>query len=228
MTTLHISPLTKRNGISLTLFGLLVTSVMIFILFFLEEQLVVAVISLLLAGICCTFIGLLKLLEPRVSLSLCHDCLQYHHKWGGWVLKWRNIQRFDRPSVRRGLAWHPLPYIGIRIRNYDEFLTWVTPRLAVHLLTEQRALLVTLIHQEQGCSNGACQPLAEDLFEESHYRSSNGRHYHGVVAMFANRMARLRTLTGLDLLLPEGSLDREPDAFLRLLRDYQRTLPQIN
>ena len=227
MTTLHISPLTKRNGISLTLLGLLVTSIMIFILFFLEEQLIVAVISLLLVGVCCTFIGLLKLLEPRVSLSLCHDCLQYHHKWGGWVLKWRNIQRFDRPSVRKGLTWHPLPYIGIRIRNYDEFLTWVTPRLAVHLLTEQRSLLIALLHHEQECDSGGCL-LEEELFEDSHYRSANGRLYHGVVAMFANRMARLRILTGLDLLLPEGSLDREPDDFLRLLRDYQRTLPQIN
>nr|WP_303809884.1 DUF2982 domain-containing protein [Aeromonas media] len=183
-------------------------------------------------------VGALKLAEPHFSLSLCQDCLQYHHKYGGWILKWRNIQRIDQPRIHLGWDLVPLPYIGLKIKDYDDFLTLITPRLAVRLLTEQRAVLLQAISSERlDCLTGGCGSgllgeglLGEGLLEESRFRSPSGQQYDGVIAMLGNRMARLRDLLGYDLLVPDNSLDRPPADFVHLLNQYQResNLIQIN
>ncbi|MBP8152896.1 MAG: DUF2982 domain-containing protein, partial [Aeromonas sp.] len=127
MKTLHVIPMVRRNGLTLILLGMVITITMIFILFFLREQLLMPVIFLLLAGLMTILVGALKLSEPHFSLSLCQDCLQYHHKYGGWILKWRNIQRIDQPRIHLGWDLVPLPYIGLKIKDYDDFLTLITP-----------------------------------------------------------------------------------------------------
>ncbi|WP_323902725.1 DUF2982 domain-containing protein [Aeromonas hydrophila] len=233
MKTLHVKPMVRKNGLTLVLLGIIVTIAMIFILFLFGEQPLIPLVSGLLAGLMMIFIGSLKLIEPHFSLSLCHDCLQYHHKYGGWILKWRNIQRIDQPRIHLGWDLVPLPYIGLKIKDYDDFLTLITPRLAVRLLTEQRSVLLQALRSEQpACSGGgcACSFQGEGLLEESHFRSPSGQRYEGVIAMLANRMTRLRELLGYDLLVPDNSLDRDPVEFVRLLHQYQResNLIQIN
>jgi len=111
MKTLHVIPMVRRNGLTLVLLGMVITIAMIFILFFFPEQLLMPVIFLLLTGLMTILVGALKLAEPHFSLSLCQDCLQYHHKYGGWILKWRNIQRIDQPRIHLGWDLVPLPYI---------------------------------------------------------------------------------------------------------------------
>ena len=233
MKTLHVRPMVRRNGLTLVLLGMLITIAMIFILFFLSEQLLMPAISLLLAGLMTILVGALKLGEPHFSLSLCQDCLQYHHKYGGWILKWRNIQRIDQPRIHSGWDLVDLPYIGLKIKDYDDFLTLITPRLAVRLLTEQRAVLLQAMNSERpDCPTGGCGGglLGEGLLEESRFRSPSGHHYEGVIAMLGNRMTRLRDLLGYDLLVPDNSLDRPPADFVHLLHQYQResNLIQIN
>lgn len=233
MKTLHVKPMVRKNGLTLILLGIIVTITMIFILFLFREQPLIPFVSGLLAGLMMIFIGSLKLVEPHFSLSLCHDCLQYHHKYGGWILKWRNIQRIDQPLIHLGWDLVALPYIGLKIKDYDDFLTLITPRLAVRLLTEQRAVLLQALRSEQqDCAIGGCGDAfrGEGLLEESHFRSSSGQRYEGVIAMLANRMTRLRDLLGYDLLVPDNSLDRDPAEFVRLLHQYQResNLIQIN
>lgn len=233
MKTLHVKPMVRKNGLTLVLLGIILTITMIFILFFFREQPLIPFISGLLAGLMMIFIGSLKLVEPHISLSLCHDCLQYHHKYGGWILKWRNIQRIDQPRIHLGWDLVPLPYIGLKIKDYDDFLTLITPRLAVRLLTEQRTVLLqALRNEQQDCPSGTCGGAlqGEGLLEESRFRSSSGQRYEGVIAMLANRMTRLRELLGYDLLVPDNSLDRDPAEFIRLLHQYQResNLIQIN
>ena len=233
MKTLHVIPMVRRNGLTLILLGMVITITMIFILFFLREQLLMPVIFLLLAGLMTILVGALKLSEPHFSLSLCQDCLQYHHKYGGWILKWRNIQRIDQPRIHLGWDLVPLPYIGLKIKDYDDFLTLITPRLAVRLLTEQRAVLLQAISSERpDCLTGGCGSglLGEGLLEESRFRSPSGQQYDGVIAMLGNRMARLRDLLGYDLLVPDNSLDRPPADFVHLLNQYQHesNLIQIN
>jgi len=125
-----------------------------------------------------------------------------------WILKWRNIQRIDQPRIHLGWDLVPLPYIGLKIKDYDDFLTLITPRLAVRLLTEQRAVLLQAISSERpDCLTGGCGSglLGEGLLEESRFRSPSGQQYDGVIAMLGNRMARLRDLLGYDLLVPDNS-----------------------
>ncbi|MGL6516388.1 DUF2982 domain-containing protein [Aeromonas caviae] len=233
MKTLHVIPMVRRNGLTLVLLGMVITIAMIFILFFLREQLLIPAISLLLVGLMTILVGVWKLGEPHFSLSLCQDCLQYHHKYGGWILKWRNIQRIDQPRIHLGWDLVELPYIGLKIKDYDAFLTLITPRLAVRLLTEQRAVLMQAMRSERpDCPTGGCGSglLGEGLLEESRFSSPSGQRYEGVIAMLGNRMARLRDLLGYDLLVPDNSLDRSPEDFVHLLQQYQResNLIQIN
>ena len=233
MKTLHVIPMVRKNGLTLVWLGIAVTIAMIFILFLLREQPLIPAMIGLLAGLMMTLIGVLKLREPHLSLSLCHDCLQYHHKYGGWILKWRNIQRIDQPRIHLGWDLVALPYIGLKIKDYDDFLTLITPRLAVRLLTEQRAVLLQAINSERPeCLSGGCGAnlLGEGLLEESRFRSPSGQRYEGVIAMLGNRMVRLRDLLGYDLLVPDNSLDRAPAEFIRLLNQYRResNLIQIN
>jgi hypothetical protein len=233
MKTLHVIPMVRKNGLTLVWLGMAVTITMIFILFLLREQPLIPAVIGLLAGLMMAFIGISKLAEPRLSLSLCRDCLQYHHKYGGWILKWGNIQRIDQPRIHLGWDLVALPYIGLKIKDYDDFLTLITPRLAVRLLTEQRAVLLQAMKSEQpACLSGSCGAslLEGGLLEESRFRSPSGQRYEGVIAMLGNRMARLRDLLGYDLLVPDNSLDREPAEFIRLLNQYRResNLIQIN
>ncbi|EKP0308256.1 DUF2982 domain-containing protein [Aeromonas veronii] len=225
METQHIKPLVRRNGLTLLLAGALIICLMLLLLWLLVEGPRLPAYILLLSGLMMALIGWLKLNEPPISLSLCQHALHYHHRYGGWALKWHNIQRIDQPRIHVGWALQPLPYIGFKIKQYDEFLALVTPRLAVHLLTEQRPLLLHALHNEQPQeppvrSHDPLQGI--DWLEESHFCSPQGQHYDGALAMLAQRMTRMRHLLGYDLLIPVSSLDREPDDFLKLLRQYRQ------
>jgi len=224
MPTQHIKPLVRRNGLTLIWSGMLITMLMFLLLWLFMEGPVLPAYLLLLSGLMMTFIGWLKLNEPPISLSLCQHYLHYHHRYGGWALKWHNIQRIDQPRVHVGWDLHPLPYIGFKIRRYDEFLALITPRLAVHLLTEQRPVLLQALQSEQPHDQpvrGSDPLQGIDSLEESEFCSPEGLRYDGALAMLAQRMTRMRHLLGYDLLIPINSLDRDPDAFLKLLRHYQ-------
>lgn len=224
MQTEHIQPLVRRNGLTLLCSGTLLTALGFLLLWLTAGKPVLAAYILLLGSLMMAFIGWLKLNEPPISLSLCQHTLHYHHRYGGWALKWHNIQRIDQPRVHIGWELDPLPYIGFKIKRYDEFLALISPRLAVHLLTEQRPLLLQALQSEQSNeqTKRGHDPMAGiELLEESQFCSPNGQHYEGVLAMLARRMSRMRQLLGYDLLIPVGSLDREPDAFIKLLRHYR-------
>ena len=224
METRHIKPLVRRNGLTLIWAGGLITSLMLLLLWLFVASPPIPAYVLLLTGLMMTLIGCLKLNEPPISLSLCQHYLHYHHKYGGWVLKWHNIQRIDQPRVHVGWDLQPLPYIGFKIKRYDEFLKLITPRLAVHLLTEQRSLLLQAMQNEplHGQPVRGNDPLQGiDLLEESAFCTPEGTRYDGALAMLAQRMTRMRHLLGYDLLIPINSLDREPDDFLQLLRQYR-------
>ena len=174
------------------------------------------VVFLFLAAMVTTLFGVLKLREPQFSLTLSAKHLHFHHKVGGWSLHWSNVIRVDQPRLSRGIDMVDLPYIGLKIRDYDEFLPLMTPRLAVHLLTEQRPLLSLALRY------GAISrhDLQDWLIEDSQFRSANGQQYTGIIAMLGHRMGHLRDLYGYDLLIHESSLDRDAAEFVSLLRGY--------
>lgn len=217
LETQHIEPMSRRHGLSLTITGLAFMLILLAVLYWLGGRGHLVVYFLFLTSLVMTLIGILKLREPLYSFSLSRDSLHFHHKIGGWSLHWSNIIRIDQPRFSVGLEQTELPYIGFKIRDYDELLPLMTPRLAVHLLTEQRPLL-TMALRYQAVSR---HQLQDWLIEDSDYRSPNGRRYQGVLAMLANRMSHLRQLYGYDLLVHESNLDRDTHDFVVLLRRYQ-------
>ncbi len=218
--TQHIKPMSRHNGWTLTLVGLVLMPVLLLINYWLDGQGQLVVIFLFLVGLVMTVLGILKLREPVYSFSLSADTLHFHHKIGGWSLHWSNIIRVDQPRLHSGLDLVALPYIGVKIRDYDEFLPLMSPRLVVHLLTEQRPLLAMALR------HGAVSRhhLQDWLVEDGEYRSAGGRHYHGLAAMLGHRMTHLRELYGYDLLIHESNLDREVPEFIALLRRYLQPL----
>lgn len=219
--TQHIEPMSRRNGLSLTLAGAGLMLVLLPAMYWLEDRGRLVIIFLLLFSLVVTLLGLLKLREPPYSFSLSADSLHFHHRIGGWSLHWSNIQRIDQPRLHAGLELVELPYVGIRIRDYDELLPLMSPRLIVHLLTEQRPLLAMALR------HGAIDRtrLQEWLIEDNRFCSPGGRRYQGLAAMLGHRMRHLRELYGYDLLVHESCLDRDTPDFVRLLRHYLQPLP---
>lgn len=162
-----------------------------------------------------TFIFLQRL-KPRYNLVICRDHLQYHHPYGGWVLPWHNIRRIDIPKLSRGFSRQEMNYIGLNIESYEKLLDGLSPRFCAHLLTEQRIALLAALRAEQDLNHN------EALFESDYFKAQSGKYYTGLIAMYANRMASLRKLTGYDLLIDYQSLDRPKEQVIQLLKTYKQ------
>ncbi|MGO1246091.1 MAG: DUF2982 domain-containing protein [Oceanisphaera sp.] len=214
--TQHIAPMSRHNGLALMLAGLVLMPLILVIGYWLDGRAQLVVVFLFLACMIMAILGALKLHEPHYSFSLSREHLHFHHKIGGWSLHWRNIFRIGQPNLTRGIDQVDLPYVGIKIRDIDEILSFMTPRLAVHILTEQRPLLALarrygVIERHQ---------FHDWLIEDDHFCSANGHRYSDAIAMLGHRMCHMRELYGYDLLIHESSLDRETSEFIRLLRGY--------
>ncbi|WP_432452786.1 MULTISPECIES: DUF2982 domain-containing protein [unclassified Agarivorans] len=164
-------------------------------------------------------VGLAKLFQPVYSVVLCYDHLQFHHRYGGWSLPWGKLQRIDIPRLHDGLNWQEMNYVGLRLTDPDYLLDTLSPRLAAHLLTEQRSALLASLRRS--CAHCQDSQVSEHLIEDDYYKSASGKIYTGLTGMFANRMKKLRELTGYDLLVDQSILDREAQDFVVLVRRYK-------
>lgn len=221
MTTLmqRIRPHTKRNGGSYIILAILLVAAMAFT----HSQVMPLPWSFRLSLVCFALItvalGVGKLLEPSTSLEITPHSIRYLHFKGSWQLPWDDIVRFDIPTVQRGLQRQPIPFLGFRLRDYDALLQQISPRLAVHLLNDQRSMLATAIRSEK-----PRERQYTDYFEVPDiFTSDSGRVYRGVIATFAMRMVHLRELLGYDLLISQNAFDRPLEEFLQYLRQLQNT-----
>ncbi|MFC3033567.1 DUF2982 domain-containing protein [Pseudoalteromonas fenneropenaei] len=185
-------------------------------------------IAIVSAGLVAIWLGFLKSQEPYFSMSLDTHCLTYQHKFGAWQLPRTNLHSAGVPKVTFDYTELELNAVGIKINNIDEFLIALSPRLAAKLLIEQRHILLQAV--KMYCKNGNCP---EDwLIEDSEFKSPSGKQYHGLIAMFGNRMAHLRLATEFDLMLPANVLDRDIWQFANLLnhwkRDPERIMEQLH
>ena len=139
------------------------------------------------------FIGWAKLAEPRFSLVCDDEGVHYHHRTGSWLLPWHAFSYSAVPSV----AGADLAFIGFKVTNYDIILQQIPLRLAVRIMTEQRPLYFEAI--KQGCATGQC---ATELLSEKDRFVTSLHQYHGVKAIFAQRMQKLNELCGFELLVP--------------------------
>ena len=172
------------------------------------------VYGLVIAGL---LLGGLKSSEPRHVLTLSLDGLDFHHRYGTIQIAWRNVQRIDLPKVDHGLEKLTLDFIGIKMKNSDEFFENVPLRLVSKLLTEQRPLW--LLVARRSCQTGEC--VGEDFIDAIECQSSSGRDYKGLIAMFVYRYEKLAQLLGFHLYIPLEAMAIETSNLLNLLKEVK-------
>lgn len=226
---INITPMMKRNRYSTWVLSatLLIVAAVMSVFPASIEPMIAAVVFMasLISGV----IAWGKQRQPDFSFTLKRDYLAYHHTKGGWGLNWQSIQRVDQPKITHNLELITLPFIAIRLNEsgYQDVLSSISPRLANHLLIQQRSLL---LHSSDSCTTGTC--YSEGLIENDTFDAGEGQTYTGIVAMFGNRMKRLHKELGYDLFIEIDQLDREPSNFVTLIQQCQQTvntsLPESN
>ncbi|WP_394133096.1 DUF2982 domain-containing protein [Shewanella maritima] len=213
----HIRPISKRNGITLTVLGssALLAGLLMFIF---AKSLFAMALILFSLGIIGTILGVYKLKEPEVSIKLSADVLGFYHRRGQYQLEWSNIQRVDILRVHQDMQLSELPYVGIKLKHLPPLLDSISPRLATGLLTEQRPLLMSAAIQDEDLQslehymNIEFSPLSVDEYQ-----------YKGVLAMFGHRCETLNSILGYHVYIPIDMLDCLPEEFIALVRQWQQT-----
>ncbi|MDD1794740.1 DUF2982 domain-containing protein [Enterovibrio makurazakiensis] len=155
--------------------------------------------------------------QQRLSFSLSDMHLQHHTPKGGWSVKWRDIREIGIPSVSTQ-GWHqPMPWLGIKLKDYEPLLDGISFRLASHIIMEQRGLLLTAYRRSETQRK---TKLEDMMFDDTPYVGASGKVYKGLVAMLANRMKYTRELLGYDVFVSEDLLDRPLEDFVGLTRRY--------
>lgn len=199
-------------GTGLILLGLLLITLLPQI-FFLPGVFIVS------AGIVGLIIGWFKLREPPYSLELTKEHIIYNNRKGKWRIHWDNIQRVDVPRVTKGIDTVELDMLGFRLKDPDTFLDEISLRLITHLLMEQRPLVMQNV--DPNCATGKC--YGDDMIEDEKFTKQDGTEVKGVIAMFGNRMAKLKQRLGYDVFVSVNDLDRSPREFIELINNCQQT-----
>ncbi|WPC72347.1 DUF2982 domain-containing protein [Vibrio porteresiae] len=152
----------------------------------------------------------------RVQFTLTATHLSQQVAKGGWVVKWSNIQQIGICEYQNAEGWcQPLPWIGIRLKQYEPYLDSICPRLASDILMSQRALLYL------GAKQHPMGAQFEDIILDAlPYEGKHGKRYSGLAAMLANRMHYQREFHGYDIFISTADLDREAEDFVGLARRY--------
>jgi hypothetical protein len=146
------------------------------------------------------FAGWAKLAEPQFFLQYDAAGVSYQHRHGSWTLPWQSFLYSGVPQYDE----HGLGYIGFKVTDYDRFLQQLPLRLAVRIMSEQRALYLTAVRQ--GCSRGQC---ASDLLADGGHFNTAKQQYSGIKAAFAHRMKQLSAQTGFELFVPVSLTETE-------------------
>ncbi len=221
---IFIKAASKSNGLTSIVLGCLGLVLSALWLSLLPEWLFLAGIFLTSAAIVCLLIGFFKVREPNYSLEIAKDFITYRHRLGSWRIHWDNLQRADCPRIRHGLDHVALETVGFKLKSYTDFLNTISPRLATHLLMEQRPLL--LHNSDSNCATGSC--YEQSMFDDKHFVLDDGTAITGIKAMLAHRMVELRKRLGYDIFIASSELDREPCDFAALIVQCQnaRSEPQ--
>lgn len=230
---IYIRAQAKANSLTSLLFGGLGLLLSVLMLSVFPQTLSLAGMFLLSASLVACLIAWFKWREPRYSLLLARQYIDYRHRCGGWRLRWDNIQRVGVPKVYRQLQHQPLALVGIQIKDYAPLLDSLSPRLTSHLLLEQRALLVHQQGAQQAAlgaascgSGGSCadgNSYAQSMLDDAPVTLENGQRYTGLQAMFVRRMQHFRALFGYELLIAASELDRSEADFVGLLNACLRS-----
>nr|WP_086938289.1 DUF2982 domain-containing protein [Thaumasiovibrio occultus] len=159
--------------------------------------------------------------QPAISLSLTPMHLQLHHRVGGWSVRWHSLITIEQLQLERDGWYEPIPWVGLKLKSYDDILCRISPRVVSQILIEQRILLI-MAHRRGAKGSVAIEDM---LFDDTPYIDHHGVRYTGLMAMFANRMRYNRELLGSDLMISEDRLGMESSRFVGLARRYMMAAP---
>ncbi len=208
----------SRNGSEVLLVSGMALVILVFMIKFKPGPVLLAEIFLLSVALTGIFLGWQKIREPYYSFLINNQDIIYNHRYGYWRIPLENFHSSGIPIVAQGVRSLELNAVGIKLNNWDAFLNNLPPRLASHILVEQRHFVLQAI--KGSCHSGSCPD--EYLVEDSVYLSPDGKKYTGLLAMFANRMNNLKVMTGYELLIPASVLDRDIWAFSAILNRWKR------
>ncbi|MBY7908337.1 DUF2982 domain-containing protein [Vibrio fluvialis] len=174
-----------------------------------------ALISLLAMGSLCG-LGYWLIRKSWVGYTLTPTHFQQHLFHGGWVVKWSNISHIGICSYEQEGWYQPLPWIGIKLKQYEPYLDGICPRIATEILLSQRALLYLGARQKNQESSLEDMVLDSQPFCEQR----KGKVYKGLMAMLANRMRYQRQYYDYDVFISANDLDRSAEEFVGLARRY--------
>ncbi|MCB4437636.1 DUF2982 domain-containing protein [Alteromonas sp. McT4-15] len=220
--SIYIKAASKSNGITSLVIGAVGLIIAALWLSFMPDWLFLAGIFITSAALVCLLVGYFKLREPDYSLEIAKDYITYQHRLGSWRIHWDNLQRADCPRVRYGLEHVPLETVGFKLKSYTDFLHTISPRLATHLLMEQRPLLMQ--NTDENCASGSC--YEQSMFDDKQYVMEDGTVINGIKAMLAHRMVELRKRLGFDIFIASSELDRDAQDFARLIASCQQARQQ--
>jgi hypothetical protein len=160
------------------------------------------------------FTGLVKRLEPRFSFTLSPNKMTYHHRYGQWKLQWLQIKRIAIVKETAGLESLALPYIGLKLNDFEEILGNISPRLANRITHEQKPLISFAIRYN-------LMKLEQGVIRFEPYKLSSGEQVRGPLAAFLYHSEALHNAFGYHLFIPATSTDRELESFCQLLKSCQ-------
>lgn len=210
---IEIKAQAKHNAYTLILIG----SISLFILLLIATQYwqeTKLVLTLLVTvAIVLLFIGVVKKIEPKVSLTLVPEYIQYHHKYGHWQLQWQAIANISQVTETIAIERITLPYVGIRLHDINTLIDNISPRLASRLIHEQRPLV-------HFCISNKLATTEELIINFSPYKV-DGKKITGPKAAFLHQANILKRALGFHLYIPQSALDRSCEDFIVLLRQCQ-------
>ncbi|OLQ93819.1 hypothetical protein BIY21_10905 [Vibrio ponticus] len=183
------------------------------------QQLIVGILMLIAAYYA------LKLLikQSTVGYTLTSTHFQQHFAKGGWVVSWSNISKIGLCQHHHDGWYQPLPWIGIKLKDYEPYLDSICPRISTELMLGQRALLYL------GLKQSSQQNQFEDVVLDSRpFITANGTQYDGLKAMLANRMRYQREFYDYDVFISTNDLDRSGEEFVGLMRRYLAAAKPLN
>lgn len=216
LKTQHIHPPIIPFGTNMYLGGLIGVLVAGALGFLYPDASPPAIAIILIGSALMVLLGYKYQQGPELSFTLTFMHIQFHSHYGGWLAKWKNIEQIGQASISVDGWYEPVPWVGIKLKDYEEFVRSICPRVATKLLLDQRVLLV-MAHKRM---SDPPYELEDILFDDSHYHTTSGYVFKGLQAMLANRMRYNREFLGYDFFISEDFLDRPAADFAGLARRY--------
>lgn len=208
---ISIKALSRQNAMTLTVSGVAGMALCAVAAGFWWHDYRLNIVFLFLVSFVTMALGLFKHFEPPNSFELTPDLMVYCHRYGNLPVSWDNMMIIDQPRVTEGAESKELAYIGFKLKDADVLAKSISRRMANHLLQEQRDLYFL-----------ACQLENISLFErqinDKPYKTAQGEQIIGPIGAWLHRMVMLRRVFGYDLMIPLNACDREPQAFIDLLK----------